>query len=272
MVMTPDEIENHGFSRVWRGYDPAEVDDFLKEIAAAQAQAQPPPASTPAAPTGSGHDDFERLGDAVAAVLRQTHESVATLRRRAEAEAAVIHRTAECEADGLRQEAERDRQAAAVALEAAHAESARVMTDIQRQVDSATEQAATAARQRTREIIEAARLEARGAVLAQRNARDRLEGTRDDIEQALDRLVEEDEELFATIDLTDTAPGEGPGLELVPPLEQGSPPPPVSLPIRTTPTSIEDLPYHDGLVGEPPDPTDGDGDDWLTAIEETHPT
>ena len=97
------------------------------------------------------------------------------------------------------------------------------MTDIQRQVDSATEQAATAARQRTREIIEAARLEARGAVLAQRNTHGGLEGRRDDIEQALDRLAEEDEELFSTIDLTDTAPGEEAGLELVPPLEQDAP-------------------------------------------------
>jgi hypothetical protein len=62
----------------------------------------------------------------------------------------------------------------------------------------------------------------------------------------------------------------------VPPLEQGPLPPPTSPQIRTTPTSIDDLPYGDGPVGEPSDLarvvdlTDGDRDDWLTAFEETH--
>ena len=237
MVMTPDEIENHGFSRVWRGYDPAEVDDFLKEVAVAQAQA--PRATPSAARADRGHDDFQRLGEEVAAVLRQTNESVATLRRRAEADAALIRQNAEGEAAGLRQEARRDRRAAAVALEAAHAESARVMADIQR----------------------------------------RLEGTRQDIDQALGRLVEEDEELIATIDRADPARGEGPGREVVLGPEP-SPPTPVSPPIRTTPTAIEDLPYAEGdddLVEEPADLapvvdlTDSDGDEWLTAFEDTHP-
>ena len=199
--MTPDEIENHVFSRVWRGYDPAEVNDFLKGVAAVQAQA---PSEATDADTGNGHDDFDRLGDEVAAVLCQVHESAATLRHQAEADAAL-----------LRQAAESDRQAAAIALEAAHAESARVLTDIQRQADLATEQAAALAQQRTREIIEGARLEARYAVTVQRDVHGRLEGTRDDIDQALVRLVEDDEDLFATIDLTPIALGPGP--ELAPP-------------------------------------------------------
>ena len=211
--MTPDEIENHVFSRAWRGYDRSEVDDFLKGVAAAQAEA---PSGPTDAVTGAGHDDFERLGEEVAAVLRQVHESVATLRHQAEADAALLRQNAEGEADRLRQAAESDRQAAALALEAAQAESARVMTDIQRQADLATEQAAALARQRAREIIEGARLEARDAVTVQRDVRGRLEGTRDDIDQALDRLVADDEDLFATIDLTPIALGPGP--ELAPPL------------------------------------------------------
>ena len=269
--MTPDEIENHVFSRVWRGYDPAEVDDFLKGVAAVQAQA---PSEATDVDTGNGHDDFDRLGDEVAAVLRQVHESVATLRHQAEADAAL-----------LRQAAEGDRQAAALALEAAQAESARVLTDIQRQADLATEQAAALARQRAREIIDAARLEARGAVTVQRDVRGRLEGTRDDIDRALVRLVEDDEDLFATIDLTPIALGPGP--ELAPP-SRGEGPPTAPVTIRTTPVTIEELPYteDDDVAGgeEQPDLspvvdlTDGDtgpgpgDDDWLTAFEDAHPT
>ena len=159
------------------------------------------------------------------------------------------------------------------------------MTDIQRQADLATEQAAALARQRAREIIDAARLEARGAVTVQRDVRGRLEGTRDDIDQALDRLVEDDEDLFATIDLTPIALGPGPGLA-PPPRGEGPPTAPVT--IRTTPVTIEELPYteDDDVAGgeEQPDLspvvdlTDGEtgpgpgDDDWLTAFEDAHPT
>ena len=280
MVMTPDEIENHVFSRAWRGYDRSEVDDFLKGVAAAQAEAPPGPTDTV---TGAGHDDFDRLGEEVAAVLRQVHESVATLGHRAEADAALLRQNAEGEADLLRQAAASDRQAAAHTLEAAQAESARVMTDIQRQADLATEQAAALARQRARAIIEAARLEARDAVTVQRDVRGRLEGTRDDIDHALDRLVADDEDLFATIDLTPIALGPGP--ELAPPPRGEGPP---TGTIRTTPVTIEELPYteDDDVAGGEEQPnhspvvdlTDGDAgpghgdDDCLTAFEDAHPT
>lgn len=275
MAMTPDEIENHVFSLVRRGYDPAEVDDFLKEVAAALAQAQLgviPPGAAAAGATDdqeataiSDADDFGRLGEEVAAILRQAHESVTTLRHRAEADAALLRQDAEQEAALLREEADTDRQAAAIELEAARTESARVLGDIQRQADQATEAAAALAARRTREIVEAARREAQGAVTVQRNVRGRLEGTREDIDQALDHLVEEDEDLFETIDLTDTAPaaaatarGDAPagGPGLVPPPGQGPPTPPVPPPPRTTPLDIEDLPYDeddDELVeGEEP--------------------
>ncbi|MET0804649.1 MAG: DivIVA domain-containing protein [Acidimicrobiales bacterium] len=279
--MTPDEIENHVFRRAWRGYDRSEVDDFLKGVAAAQAE----PPSGPTDPvTDVGHDDFERLGEGVAAVLRQIHESMATLRHQAEADAALLRQNAEGEADLLRQAAESDRQAAALALEAAQAESARVLTAIQRQADLATEQAAALARQRAREIIEGARLEARDAVTVQRDVRGRLEGTRHDIDQALDRLVADDEDLFATIDLTPIALGPGPGLA-PPPRREGPPTAPVT--IRTTPVTIEELPYtEDDVAGGEEQPnlspvvdlTDRDAgpgagdDDWLTAFEDAHPT
>lgn len=264
--MTPDEIENHVFSLVRRGYDPAEVDDFLKDVATALAQAQlgvTPPATEPAVadePTAgsapdlmamSGPDDFERLGEEVAAILRQAHESVATLRHRAEAEAALIRQNAEREAAAFRREADADRQAAAIALEAARTEAARVVAEVQRQADLSADSAAVLAAERTREVIEAARRDALGAITIQRNVRGRLEGTREDIDHALGTLVEEDEDLFATIDLTDATlaadaeRGEEPtqAADLVPPPGQGPPTPPVPAPTRTTVLSVEDLPY-----------------------------
>ena len=46
-------------------------------------------------------DDFEQMGEEVAAILRQAHESVATLRHRAEADAALIRQDAQREAEEL---------------------------------------------------------------------------------------------------------------------------------------------------------------------------
>ena len=274
MAITPDEIENKVFPLVRRGYDPAEVDAFLTDVASTLAQAQgglatppvaeaeapaPAPVAEPDAVTVRGPDDFGQLGEEVAAILRQAHESVAQLRHRAEADAALIRQNAQREAQELTRRADADRQAAAIELEAARHESDRILADVQRQADGAAAAAAALARQRTREVIEAARAEARGAVTVQRNVRGRLQDTRDHIDLALDRLVEEDTDLFATIDLTDDALAaaaeddlgpdggddrEGPAD--VPPPGQGPPTPPVPPPsVRTTPESNLDLPYAD---------------------------
>jgi len=273
MAITPDEIETKVFPLVRRGYDPTAVDDFLKDVATTLAQAQgglatppgpPPPPPPPAAPLGAEEslDDYNRLGEEVAAILRQAHESVAQLRHRAEADAALIRQNAQREADELTRRADADRQAAAIELEAARTEADRILADVARQADGAAAAATVLAHQRTQEVIEAARAEARGAVTVQRNVRGRLEDTRDHIDQALDRLVEEDTDLFGTIDLTDgaiaeaaaaTEYGGGPGD--VPPPGQGPPTPPVAPPsVRTTPESNLDLPY-----AEDDDEDDDDG-------------
>ncbi len=270
MAITPDEIETKVFPLVRRGYDPTAVDDFLKDVATTLAQAQgglatppeavaeaPAPAVEPVAP-----DDYNRLGEEVAAILRQAHESVAQLRHRAEADAALIRQNAQREADELTRRADADRQAAAIELEAARTEAGRILEDVQRRTAGVADAAAVAAEQRVREVVEAARAEARGAVTVQRNVRGRLEDTRDHIDQALDRLVEEDTDLFGTIDLTDGAIAEaaaaaeyGGGPGDVPPPGQGPPTPPVPPPsVRTTPESNLDLPY-----AEDEDEDDDDG-------------
>jgi DivIVA domain-containing protein len=291
-MVTPDEIENRVFSLVRRGYDPAEVDEFLKEVASSLAQAQgglatpptptpepvggepdggvatltEPPAPTPAPEVViSGADDFGRLGEEVAQILRQAHESVAALRHRAEAEAALIRQNAQHEADALRADADRDRQAAGVALEAAQAEAARILAEANAASEATAAATAAVAAARSQEVIDAAKVDARDAVLVQRNVRGRLEGTRDDIDHALDRLVEEDEDLFEGIDLTDSAmAAEAEAEEVavdepvdVPPPGQGPPsaaiPPPVHRPQDL------DLPYATDDEDDTIDLTDGGG-------------
>jgi hypothetical protein len=233
--------------------------------------------------TVGGEDDFGHLGEEVATILRQAHNSVAELQHRAEADAALVRQDAEEEAAALLRRADADRQAAAVELEAARSEATRVLADVARQADAAADTAAALADQRTREVIDAGRHEARGAVTVQRNVRGRLEDVRDDIAHALSRLVEEDQDLFAEIDLTDAtleaaARGEADvgGPDLVPPPGQGPPTPPVPPPTPTKPTSNGDLPYaadDDEIVdlidtddAPPPPPADEGDDDPLAQM------
>ncbi|MET0159496.1 MAG: DivIVA domain-containing protein [Acidimicrobiales bacterium] len=285
--MTPDEIENHVFSLVRRGFDPDEVNAFLQEVAATLAEALTPADEPTDAAAGAmtvgGEDDFGHLGEEVATILRQAHNSVAELQHRAEADAALVRQKAEEEAAALLRRADADRQAAAVELEAARSEASRVLADVARQADAAADSAAALADQRTREVIDAGRHEARGAVTVQRNVRGRLEDVRDDIAHALSRLVEEDQDLFAEIDLTDATleaaardEADGGGPDLVPPPGQGPPTPPVPPPAPTKPTSNGDLPYaadDDEIVdlidtddAPPPPPADEGDDDPLAQM------
>jgi DivIVA domain-containing protein len=255
-MVTPDDIENRVFSLVRRGYDPTEVDDFLKEVAAELSRAQgglatppppppPPPELADDEVDGVGADDFSRLGDEVAEILRQAHRSVAELRHRAEADAALIRQQAQEEAEQLRAEADRDRQAAGVELESARAKAAETLAGIEAQSAAATARAEAAARAKVQEVIEQAKVDARGAVLTQRNVRGRLEGVRTDVDSALDRLTVEDEALFPTIDLTDETLAATGGAVVeaepeVPPPGQGPPTPAVPPPPRSP---YDDLPY-----------------------------
>jgi DivIVA domain-containing protein len=210
MTFTPDDIPQRRFTLVRRGYEPAEVDAFLADVRVAWISAL----AAAAGPAARGPDDFGRLGDEVAAVLRQAHESVATLRQRAEADAALVRQNAEIEAARLRQDAEVDRREAGRTLEQARVAAEAQMAEVRRQAGAVADTAATMARRRTDEVVEAAKREAQAAVGVQRNVRNRLEGTRGDIDQALTRLVEEDEDLFAGIDLTTPPPMPPPGVDM----------------------------------------------------------
>lgn len=266
MPITPDEIENRVFTLVRRGYEPSEVDAFLREVATALAQAQgglatpaaPAPVATPApelaAATPVGGDDFGRLGDEVAAILRQAHDSVAQLRHRAEADAALVREVANRDTAQIRASAQVDRDEAAQALQAAHAEAAQVRAELAREREQATQLVVAQAQERARLVIDEARGGAHDALTAQRDVRGRLQEARAEIDRALERLVDDDEDPFAAIDLTEAAEDarRRTAEASFPPPGQGPPSPPVAPPPRPG-VGVEDLPYaaeDDTGVGE----------------------
>ena len=101
--------------------------------------------------------------------------------------------------------------------------------------------------------------------------RGRLEGTRGDIDLALDRLVEEDEDLFETIDLTDAALATEAESQAptVPPPGQGPPTPGVPVAPRAAPVSTSDLPYATHEEEAPAPPSIGDGPAGIDLTDST---
>lgn len=140
MAMTPEEIADRKFLVGLRGYDRDEVRKFLVTVAndyrtvlekshsrtngtaaAAKTDAEATVASKPATPEApaappkapaatrgdvSSPEDFARMGEEVAAILRTAHEQVASLKRKAQEEAAEHKRTVEEQAELTKAEAE----------------------------------------------------------------------------------------------------------------------------------------------------------------------
>jgi len=77
----PAEITGKKFSTTRKGYDPSEVDAFLRELASSLA-------STPA-------DGFGQIGDEVASVLQAANETASSIRAKAETDAAAMLAEAE---------------------------------------------------------------------------------------------------------------------------------------------------------------------------------
>jgi DivIVA domain-containing protein len=97
--LTPEEIEARRFRLAQNGYDCESVDRFLAEIAEAVR-----------APTDSvaGADEFGRLGQEIAAILRNARDSAGAVRAEAEGHAAALRSRAELQADDVRKAAEAD--------------------------------------------------------------------------------------------------------------------------------------------------------------------
>ncbi len=154
MPLTPEEIEARRFRLAQNGYDCESVDRFLAEIANAL--------RTPT-PSSLGADEFGRLGQEIAAILRNARDSAgavraeaeghaAALRSRAELQASDVQKAAEAEAEALRAEvaAEADqartqaRQEAEAVRAAAQADADQIRLDAERQLEQATQARARA--------------------------------------------------------------------------------------------------------------------------------
>ncbi len=97
MPLTPEEIEARRFRLTQNGYDCESVDRFLSEIADAL--------RTPT-PAVFGADEFGRMGQEIAAILRNARDSAGAVRAEAEGHAAALRSRAELEADDVRKQAE----------------------------------------------------------------------------------------------------------------------------------------------------------------------
>ena len=97
MPLTPEEIEARRFRLAQNGYDCEAVDRFLAEIAEAL---RVDPASDLPDP-----DEFGRLGQEIAAILRNARDSAGAVKAEAEGQAAALRSRAELEADDVRKAA-----------------------------------------------------------------------------------------------------------------------------------------------------------------------
>jgi len=95
--LTPEEIEARRFRLAQNGYDCESVDRFLAEIAEAL-RATPEPVMA--------GDEFGRLGQEIAAILRNARDSAGAVRAEAEGQAAALRSRAELQADDVRKAAE----------------------------------------------------------------------------------------------------------------------------------------------------------------------
>ncbi|MFN2524888.1 MAG: DivIVA domain-containing protein [Actinomycetota bacterium] len=115
MALTPEEIANKQFTVVLRGYEKAEVDAFLSEVAkeiterpAGEAGAGAP-AAAPA--VTAGPPSFDALGQEVSAVLEAAKSAAENMRSEAQAEAEETRRSAAEVADRLRRQAQEESDA-----------------------------------------------------------------------------------------------------------------------------------------------------------------
>ena len=173
MRLTPEEIEARRFRLAPNGYDCEAVDRFLAEITEALRE-QPV--------TNAGSDEFSRVGQEIAAVLRAARDSAGAVRAEAEGQAAAMRSRAEAEANDLRKEAKAQLHEA--------------------------QQSLADAQQQSELLVREAEHHAEEIRHAERVARQRLLATRTDLQNLIDRLGGPNGK--AVLDLTsDTDAAEG---------------------------------------------------------------
>jgi DivIVA domain-containing protein len=211
---TPEEIEARRFRLAQNGYDCEAVDRFLAEIADGL--------RTEPAPSSLDPDEFGRLGQEIAAILRNAHDAAGAVKAEAEGQAAALRATAEAEAHDIRKatqgesdaikalatiEADAERAAARAEAEAlrakAESDAAQMRADADRLLGQAAATRAAAdrdvaaklehaeheAQRRSTEIMADAERRASEVREREQSTYLRLLGARDDVQHALDRLA-----------------------------------------------------------------------------------
>jgi len=191
------------FATVRRGYDPAQVleyvaqltdrmNDLATEIRRLQAESsRRDVAPKEQAPTGQ--DQYEGVGARVADLMRTFDQDVEKLRQDAEAEAGRIVAEARSEADRIQQEAERLNGEATTEVERvqteARTEADRIRLDAQSKAEDLRLQAAEALRdaQKESDKVLSSLASRRQALLGElRGIRDRMLGTTRDLEATIE--------------------------------------------------------------------------------------
>ncbi|HVN49873.1 MAG TPA: DivIVA domain-containing protein [Acidimicrobiales bacterium] len=207
MRPTPEEIEARRFRLAQNGYDCEAVDRFLAEIAEGL---RAEPAADALSP-----DEFGRLGQEIAAILRNAHEGAGAVKAEAEGQAAALRATAEAEAHDLRKaslaEAEAIKALAAVEAQAersaaqaeadelrtrAQAEAAEIRAEAERQLGQAAHRLAVADEQAAATRAGADREAAIRLEQAEREARERASEIAADAERRAEASLEAEQSTY----------------------------------------------------------------------------
>lgn len=159
-ALSPEELENAGFSTSLRGYDKDEVDAYLRSVAAELRESQ----------KQRSEKLYETLGEEMGSLLQHARDSAVDMTSRAEADAAQVRDKAAADAAHTREEAAADGRA--IREEATH---------------QASEIRAAAERDASQRISEA---EGRVADLedSEAQARERIKAVRAELESLSKRL------------------------------------------------------------------------------------
>jgi cell division initiation protein len=100
-ALSPEELENAGFSTSLRGYDKDEVDAYLQSVAAELRESQ----------KQRSEKLYETLGEEMGSLLQHARDSAVEMTSRAEADAAQVRDEASADAARTREEAAADGRA-----------------------------------------------------------------------------------------------------------------------------------------------------------------
>ncbi len=186
MGLSPEEIRHRRFAVRRRGYDTAEVDEFLERVA-------------DAVDKDAEDDAFANAGREIAHVLRATHEEAARLRAAASAEAGSILSQAEIEAESIHTQAEEERTKAKELLVRSRQRATELESEAEEHAAMVMGAAEQQARERVADVLRSGRERIERLVTDEQQARRCLLEAHADLQAVIHRVAEP----RPVIDLTD---------------------------------------------------------------------